>query len=313
MISKARSSPSVYVVVLNTNEYPDCSRCVNSLRTVDYPHLKVVLVDNASTDGSAERLQADFPDLPLLRSAVNAGYSSGNNIGIKYALQQGADYILILNSDVVVEPDFLRPLVEIAEQDLTIGIVTPKIFYFHNPRLIYAAGGTYSRIKCTGVGLHMGVDSSALSKRADSEREISFASGCALLIRRSVFERLGLLSEEYFMYFDDVEFCRRVRKAFRIFYVPRSRIYHKCGAGLRWSGYSPLYCYYYTRNRLWYFRDHDRLFFPYSILFSVVNTAAKTGALLLSGARKNGEARSSREKIKALWRGFRDGFSKASR
>lgn len=299
----------VAVVVLNWNGYDDTVQCIRSLQEVSYSGLEIIIVDNGSTDGSASELSKLFPDVTIVRLPTNLGYAGGNNAGIQKALEEGADFILVLNNDVVVEREFLKPLLDVLEKENSVGVVTPKVYYFDRPDTIYSAGGTYSRFLCSGVGNNNGMVERDHNRRKDRVQDVSFAPGCALMIRREVLEKVGAFDEKFFMYFEDLEFSQRVREHFRIVFTPHSRIFHKVGAGIRWSLYTPLYLYYYTRNRLWFIRQRPVLYRLYVLLFSLVNTAAKSIVVLLTlfipaypGPNR------TREKLVALWRGLRDGI-----
>lgn len=299
------NAPAVVAVVLNWNGFADTQKCVASLQQIDYPNFEIVVVDNGSTDDSAEKLTQAFPHLKFIRLQQNRGYAAGNNAGIKFALAQGAQYVLVINNDVVVEKKFLSPMVELAERMPEVGVVTCKVCYLSNPKQIYAAGGTFSRWLCTGINdLQWQLDNSEQNV-TDREREISFAPGCVLLIRRAVFERVGLLDERFFLYVEDLEFSRRVNLHFRMFYTPQGKIYHKSGAGTSWVSYTPTYLYYHTRNRLWAFKNDPLIYRAYVFLFSLMNALAKTLVLW----QRNPD--DTRPKIRALWRGFRDGVSQS--
>jgi GT2 family glycosyltransferase len=263
-------------------------------------------VDNGSSDGSAARLEKTFPALPIIKLSQNTGYAAGNNAGIKAALAQGAVYILVLNNDTIVDKDFLRPMLAAAERDTAIGVVTCKVYYQSEPNRIYAAGGTFRRWLCTGVNDQQRVVDAANANHDENEREITFVSGCVMLIRRSVFEKVGLLDERFFLYFEDLEFSRRVSKYFRLVYVPEGTIYHKSGAGTNWSSYTPTYLYYQTRNRLWAFQNETLVYRTYVLGFTVLNALAKSCVLLYS-YRKN-KINGLQDRIRAIWRGVKDGL-----
>jgi GT2 family glycosyltransferase len=294
--------PRVAVVVLNWNGYEDTAACVISLQQATYANLQIILVDNGSTDGSAEKLERTFPGLTLIKLAQNGGYAAGNNAGIRAALAQAADYILVLNNDTTVEKGFLNPMVQAAERDPAIGIVTCKVYYRSEPNRIYAAGGTFKRWLCTGINDRQWEIDVQGANHQESEREITFAPGCAQLIRRSVFEKIGLLDERFFLYFEDLEFSRRVNESFRLIYVPGAGIYHKSGAGTKWASYTPTYLYYHTRNRLWVFKEEPWFYRAYVLGFTVLNALAKT-LVIIHSRQDNG----LRGRIRAIWRGVKDG------
>ena len=133
--------PTVVAIVLNWNNLPDTLECISSLRRSDWPHLSVWVVDNDSLDDPTEPVSASYPGVRVIRNPRNLGYGGGNNSGLRHAIQEGADYALILNNDVIVAPDMVRCLVEEAEADVRIAMATPTVFYYDRPTEVYWDGG----------------------------------------------------------------------------------------------------------------------------------------------------------------------------
>jgi GT2 family glycosyltransferase len=289
-------------VVLCTNEAEEASACIRSLLQVDYPNFKIFLVDNASTDGSAEKLGKRFPDIRVICRATNEGYSAGNNTGIRAALEAGADHVLISNSDIVADSNFLKPLVQILEQQADVGLVAGTARYSSHPEQIYYAAGKFSRLFCSGMNT-----TRRSGKLAEGERDVdvNFVNGAMFLTRRSVFESLGLLDESFFLYFDDLEYSRRYGSRYRMVYTPKSVVYHKSGGGKGWRRYTTNYLYYHTRNRFWVFRNEPLYYRIYVAIFATMNVLAKSAVL-------SGNFVADRERtlaqVQALWRGYRDGL-----
>lgn len=291
--------PVVFAVVLNWNAAADTIKCVDSLLATANPGLKLVLVDNASTDGSADILINKFPKIHLIVQPFNGGYAAGNNAGIRYALQNGAEYVLVINNDVVVERNFLLPMLAAANADTMIGIVTCKAFFSSDPEKIYCTGGRFSRFRCSGAPMNR--------SEVNKSSEVSYVSGCILLIRRNVFEASGLLDEKYFMYFEDLEFSRRVADRFKLYYTPDGVVYHKSGGGDSWKNYSEFYLYYNTRNRFWAFRDEKIFYRCYVVLFSLSLALFKSLVILFYEVQgKYGSGSLSR--VRAIWKGVKDGL-----
>jgi len=295
--------PRVAAIVLNYKAVEDTKNCVLSLQRSGYPNLEIVLVDNASQDGSVDELTRAFPHLPLLVQAKNLGYAGGNNAGIRYALQRETDYVLIANDDVVVQGDFLGPLVSLMERDHGVGVVAPKVLRATPPHEVFAAVGEFSRWRCTSLDRGRNKD---LYNSDTVECEVDYVPGVLLLVRREVFETLGLLDERFFMYFEDVEFSRRVNTRYRMMYTARSVALHKGGAGRGWRNYSVLYLYYHTRNRIWLFRDEGALYRFYVVIFTLLNAIAKGVAISLNCFV---HPRQMLEQWGALSRGFLDGLA----
>jgi len=296
--------PSVMAVVLNYNGFEDTVECIHSLQNATYPNLGFVLVDNGSPDGSGDRLRITFPSLPIILLKENTGYAAGNNVGIRFALEQGFDYVLVLNNDVIVNPRFLEPMVKISENQPDVGIVNCKVYYQSAPQEIFSAAGKMNWLLCTGVnkGSHL-----KSFQNADTERFTDFACGVLLLMRASMLKTEGLFAEKYFMYFEDVEFSRRILRSYKIAYTPHGIAYHKSGGGKGWRSYSEFYLYYHTRNRLWTFRDDPLFYRIYVFLFSLTNVLSKT--FILSFNIINDHRRMIRQ-LRSLWGGFVDGSLK---
>jgi GT2 family glycosyltransferase len=205
-----------------------------------------LVVDNGSSDGTPQAVQAQFPAVTVIETGANLGFAAGNNVGLRYALDHGYAYALVLNNDTEITPDCLTTLIEAAEADPAIGVAGPTIYYHDRPDLIWSAGGLIDwRRGCSSMrGLNQ-ADRGQYSCAGD----VDFVSGCALLCKRSVLERVGLLDERFFMYYEETEWCVRIARAgFRIVHVPTARVTHKIPLDARAD--QPYVIYYMTRNRL---------------------------------------------------------------
>lgn len=294
------SYPKVYTVILNYNGYDDTKNCIISLKKVDYSDLNIIVVDNASTDGSFEKLKKEFPEVPIIVTKFNMGYTGGMNAGAKYAIEHNAAYILLTNNDMLYESDFLKILIEKIESDNAIGIISPKVLYMHDTNMIYCAGAEFKLFRCGAVNMFKGLPS---EKYGNETREITSAEGSCLLIRKEVFEKAGFYNDKYFIYFEDIDFSDRVRKHYKIYYEPTSRVYHKTGAGLSWQDYSPFYYYYYSRNRLIYFSKFNLFLKAYAIIFSLINSIGKSLTLLKVYILKKDKRKRIKNGLSSLWEG----------
>ncbi len=212
------SYPKIFIIILNYNGKDVIKNCLTSVFKNDYPNFEVVMVDNNSTDGSFEFAKANFSKADFIKNEENLGYAAGNNAGIRFALERMADFVLLLNNDTEVEKDFLTRLADAAEKDEKIGIASPVIFNGHT-RQVWFSGGKINWL--TMKTIH--------SREVLSEdcRETSFVSGCAALIRAAVFKEIGLLDEDFFLYWEDADFSLRARRAgFKNIAVVGSRVYH---------------------------------------------------------------------------------------
>lgn len=239
--------PNVSIIVLNYNGREDTLACLRSLQHLTYSHANVLLVDNASTDGTVDAVRIAYPDVTIIETGANLGFTGGNNVAIHKALAAGADYILLLNNDTIVAPDFLSIMVEVMEQDTSIGVAGPMIYYHNNPEVIWTAGGSIDWKH--GVTQMVGLNEPDTLQFGFSPLPVDFVSGCALLARRSVWEKVGVLDDKFFMYYEETEWCVRASRAgYKIAIIPMAMIWHKISIEQRAA--SPRTYYYMVRNRL---------------------------------------------------------------
>ncbi len=243
------STPLVWIVTLNWNRVEDTLACLETLTRLTYPNLKLLVVDNGSTDGSPSIIATHYPAVKQIVNLGNFGFARGFNIGLKHALDAGADFVLILNNDTLAAPDLIEPLIAAAEP-AQVGITAPAIFYASAPTQIWSAGAGRSRwtLDLTGDhGRHAPLE-------ANVERE--FVSGCAMLIKRVVLEKVGLFDESFFMYYEDSDYCLRVRRAgFSLWVVPAARLWHKV-SGSSDGGDSPMERFNMARSSVLFYRKH---------------------------------------------------------
>ena len=239
--------PLVTIVVLNWNGLADTLKCLESLAGLNYATYEVVVVDNGSADSSPAVIRQRFPEVVVIENGENLGYTGGNNVGLRYALAQGADYVLLLNNDTVVASDFLHLLVEAAGAGEDVGMAGPTIYYYDLPDVIWSAGGAIDWRQ--GRTWMVGLDERDSGQFGLVPRGVDFVTGCALLMKRAVLEQVGLLDERFFMYYEEIEWCVRARRSgFKSVHVPSARIWHKISPVVQAD--SPLVHYYMTRNRL---------------------------------------------------------------
>ena len=236
----------VYVIVLNWNGKEDTLDCLDSLRSTDYDNYQVVLVDNGSEDDSVRAVKENFPEVEVVETGKNLGFAGGNNVGIEYAVKQDADYVFLINNDTTVHPDYLKELVVVAESDAKIGAVGSKIMYHGEPERIWFAGGKINWLK--NKGEHIGLDE--IDKgQFDEIKEVGYLTGCALLVKREVIEKVGVLEDDYFLYYEDADYSLRIQNAgYKTVYAPKSKIYHKVSRSTKPGSAS--YVYYHVRNGL---------------------------------------------------------------
>lgn len=252
-MTQSGRQPLVAILVLNWNRCRDTLACVESIGKLIYPRFVTAVIDNGSSDGSPRVLRERFPSTEVLETGRNLGYAGGNNVGMKWALQRGADYVLILNNDtIVVDPDALTGLVLVAEQDPRIGVLGPKVVCEPDRHLLYSCGETQSlwfnrrRIATGQPDREIGAE----------PRDADYVVGCALLVSRQFIESVGMLDEVFFAYYDEVDWCFRGRAlGFRVVCVPTAVIAHK-GEASSGKGLNPITAYYRTRNWIYFMRKH---------------------------------------------------------
>jgi GT2 family glycosyltransferase len=223
------TAPAIAVIVLTWNGRDLTLDCLESLARVTTPGVRVMVVDNASTDGTADAIRQRFGGrVTVLSNPSNLGFAAGNNAGIQRALEDGADLILLLNNDTLVDPAFIAELAAGLDAAPGSGIAGPKIYYSTPPDQIWFAGGEVSLWR--GTARHIGIRETDHGQY-DTPRAVGYVSGCALLARREVFERIGMLDPSYRAYFEDTDFCMRAARAgFGIRYVPAAKVWHRISA-----------------------------------------------------------------------------------
>ncbi len=246
-------SMHVTIVVLNWNNAADTLVCLTSLAALIYAAYDVLVVDNGSTDDSVARIRAWFPDTPILETGANLGYAGGNNAGIRRALARGADYVLVLNNDVIVAPGSITALVSALQSDVNAGLSTPLIADAAQPDTIWTMGAQVDRRGGTVERLYVGTPIDDTKALAPFNADI--APGSAMLVKRQVFDQVGLFDDQFFLYYEEADWCLRVRRAgFNIVVAPSSIVWHRVSATLGKS--SPVTDYYMARNQLRFISRH---------------------------------------------------------
>lgn len=246
---------SVAIILVNYNGTKDTNECIKSLLTVEYEPLWIIVVDNGSpTKFILNKEFEDKKNIICLTSDCNLGFSGGNNLGIKYAIDiLHIKYITLLNNDTVVEPDFLKKLMEVEERNSPC-IVGGSIFYYFNKKLIWYAGGEYNR--ATGETIHIGFNDTHFSDDKN-EKEVTFITGCLMLFSSSVVEKIGCLPEEEFLYYEDTDYCcKALDSGIKLIYAPEAVIYHKVSASTKHK--STLQNYYMIRNGLYIINKYGK-------------------------------------------------------
>lgn len=233
----------VAVLILNYKVADLSLGCIESIKKSTYRNFKILVIDNCSGCSLSQDIKK-MADVEFIQNKKNLGYTGGNNVGIKRALEENADFIFILNPDTTVDKDCIKFLVE-GSKKFDTGITGPKI-YFADGETIWYAGGVFDELNV--IGKHLGVDQKDRGQY-DQAKKVDYVSGAAMMVKKEVFLKIGLFDERYFLYYEDSDFCFRAKHAdFKIFYFPKALVYHNNAksAGLG----SPIQDYFMTRNRI---------------------------------------------------------------
>ena len=267
---KRHKMKKIFIIILNYNGFDDTAKCLQTLYLLKNKSyiLKTVIVDNGSSQVQLNKLKKfldDFTDIELIENGKNLGFAKGNNNGIRYALNHQADFILLLNNDTKIEMNFLKKLLFLAAP---ISSPVVKFREFRDkPKLIYDLGGYVNWT--TGRTTHLNAYAGERKLFQDKEFiEVDYVAGCCMLVKEEVFQKIGLLDEKYFIYFEDVDFCVTAkRQGFRVIVDPKSIVYHKLGGSMdRWSKRAIFHnlfsnFIFITKHLEW------RIFFGYAYLF----------------------------------------------
>ena len=294
-------TPKIAIILLNWNNTADTLACLDSLFNGIYKNFHVFVVDNGSRENEKKKLIAglkNFAKITPIYLSDNSGFAAGNNVALKLAILEKYDYYLLLNNDTVVAEDFLEEIVACANRHPGAGGFGAKIFYSDPSDVLWYAGGEVQPLlaRVTQDGFRKTDD-----VRWSRERQISFITGCAFLISHKALQEVGYLKEEFFSYFEDVEYSIRLkRNGYSLWYCPRAKLWHKVGAGAQTRAYTPYYLYYQTRNRWKAFSSGRSVFFKV-YLFGLNFFLYFLGriAYILKLKSKN-----KRRQLKAVWLGF---------
>ena len=246
--------PKIFVVVLNFNGGSDLINCLNSVFHSDYPNFEMVIVDNNSKDGSFEQAKNTFSRSHFIKNSENIGFSKGNNVGIRFALEKFADYIFILNNDTVIKKNTLSLLVKTAQENSNAGIISPVIFN-KDAKTIWFAGGKIQWDKMKTIHIN-----TVSSKNAYS---CEYLSGCAMLIKKEVFKKVGLFDERFFLYYEDADLSLRAKKAnFTLLVDPTAKIMH-----LEQSVQNDSKNYWLVLSGLLFFKTHASIPMKFYLFF----------------------------------------------
>lgn len=257
-----KEQPLISIVSVQYGHPEVTLEMIQSLKKISYPNIEIIIVDNASPSGNPDIVKEKYPDIIYIKSDENLGFAGGNNLGFNVAKGK---YILMLNNDTEVEVGFLEPLVEKMENNPNIGIVSPKIRFYHSPdTLQYVGYENINPITQRGGAKGFGEKDKG---QYEEDAEAAYGHGAAMMIPVKVIKEVGLMADVFFLYYEELDWAHRIRNAgYKIFYVHNSLIYHKesISTGGRVSA---LRAYYMTRNRILYLR---RNFSGITFLFALI-------------------------------------------
>jgi len=287
-------SPLVVTIILNTSRRDDTLACLASLIEGKYENHKIIVLDNASTDGSIAAIQTQYPNVEILELSENEGYAGNNNVGIEAALAYGADWVFVLNEDTILAPDCISKLVAVGESDPQIGIVGPMVYHHNEPDAIQSAGGALTRY---WEGYHIAENEPDTGQLADP-CEVDWIHGCGIMLRGTAVSQVGMLDTRFFYYWEETEWSIRIKKAgWRIIHVPDAKLWHK-GVQRDYQP-SPNITYYNTRNRLLALSKHNA---PFHVRLHAWAQIART----LTSWTIKPKWRHMRDHRSSLWQGASD-------
>lgn len=271
-----RERPLISIITINYNDVQVTMDLLQSVRKLNYPHVEVIVVDNASPNEKPDIIKETFPEVNLIKSEKNLGFAGGNNLGVKASK---GTFLLFVNNDTIVPPDFMEPLVETLQNDASIGMVSPKIKFHWDPTLIQYAGYTpmnHWTIRNSSVGYRQ-KDNGAYDLPGETES----IHGAAMMVPKSVVEKVGMMTEIYFLYYEEHDWAEKIKRAgYKIYYQPKSHILHK--ESLATGKSSPLKTYYIARNRILFARRNFKpLHLAISLLFQFFIAVPKNSITFL--------------------------------
>jgi GT2 family glycosyltransferase len=287
--------PTVFIIIPTWNLREDTVSCVDSVLAGGYSRQRVVVIDNGSQDGSPDALADHFgSSIDQFVNSENLGFARGANVGIRHALAQGADYVLLLNNDTVIDERLVEQLAAVSEADPAATVLAPAIYYYGEPARFWRLGA----VKKWWLPVPYEIGRDVLDKEQFSRPfDVDYVTGCAMWVPAELFQTVGLLDERFFMYYEDADFCERVRNAgHRIKVVPQAHVWHKVSRSTQEQ--VPWAVYHQTRNRIiFYNRSKKGLACAVTNLYVLISTLAKMI-----------RAWNDRLLLDSLWSGFRDGW-----
>lgn len=292
---------NLWVVIPTYNRSADLLECLDSLCKTVIDRTNIIVVDNNSQDDTKKIVKEKYPEVVLITLDENLGATGAANIGFEYALREKADYVLRLDSDTIVAQDFITPLLDVATSDPSIGILSPKIYYYDPPDEIWYAGVDAQPLIFGATNEHRHERDNPGNSTL---REVAYIWAAAMLIRSEVLQETGGFDTDFFVYYEEVDFCERVRKiGYKLIFVPDSFVWHKVGSAANnaWTAY------HWNRSKMLLFRKHARNFIHRIFLIIYAYGYAIIDHLihLCKLQKKSGNRGPLRHALHGLWDGLK--------
>ncbi len=272
MKSAKNEFPLVSLVTVNYNQSEVTCEFLESIKKISYPNIEIFVVDNASPNDNPDIIKERYPYIHYIKTEKNLGFAGGNNIALPHCKGK---YVLFINNDTEVEPGFLEPMVELLESDKTIGMVSPKIHYFHTPNTFQFAGFTpINPVTIRNFAIGFGeIDNG----QYDITCETGSIFGAAMMVPYRIIEEVGMMTEVFFLYYEEHDWAEHIKKAgYKIYYQGKSLVLHK--ESISTVKDSPFQIFYLNRGRILYARRNSKginkwLSFLYMNLLAIPKTA----------------------------------------
>ena len=294
--------PKIAIIIINWNTYQLTFNCLKSLEACTYKNKIIFFVDNGSKDGSGDKIALEFPDINYIQNEINEGFTGANNIALKVILKQNFDYVLLLNNDTEVKPNFLTHLEASMNFDENLAATQPLILDFPNKNTIWNAGGSFNSFFGLSKTRFKGM---IYKPKLKIDTSTEWISGCCILVKIAVIHEVGLLDNRFFAYFEDVDWSIRMTKlGYKLGVVPKSIIYHQSSGSTKMNNtsnegnLSPYAHYLNVRNHIYLIKKHTFFFNSFgSWIYQILKITSYSIYFILRGRFG---------KFKMVWRGVSD-------
>ena len=294
--------PKIAIIIINWNTYQLTFNCLKSLKACTYKNKTIFLVDNGSKDGSGDKIAFEFPDINFIKNEINEGFTGANNKALKVILKQNFDYVLLLNNDTEVKPNFLSLLEARMDSDQNLAATQPLILDFPNKNTIWNGGGSFNSFFGLSKTRYNGL---IYKPQLKIETFTEWISGCCILVKIEVIKEVGLLDNRFFAYFEDVDWSIRMTKlGYKLGVVPKSIIYHQSSGSTKMNNtsnegnLSPYAHYLNVRNHIYLIKKHTFFFNSFGCwIYQILKITSYSIYFILRGRFG---------KFKMVWRGVSD-------